>query len=116
MKEEGTKTDLTERERKIEEENGCDEGQCGPGWKSGGQQNQAGRRNRNGRNGQREPAGEGAQKHWGWQPKRETKKERRLGGSREGVRRDLEQKSQDPDLEIEVVVLSLHRKLELSLT
>ena len=48
--------------------------------------------------------------------KRETRKERRLGRSREGVRGDLEQKSQDPDLEIEVLVLSLHRKLALSLT
>ena len=59
-KEEDTKTDLNQRERKPEEENGCDEGQCGPGWKGGEQQNQAGRRNRNGKNGQRETAGRGS--------------------------------------------------------
>ena len=58
-KEGDTKTDLIQRKQKPEEENDCDEGQYGPGWKGGGQQNQAGRRNRSGKNGQRESAGGG---------------------------------------------------------
>ena len=57
-------------------ENGCEEGHCEPGWKSGEQQNQAGRRNRNEKGGQKKPAGEGARRQKvGQGPTRETGKE-----------------------------------------
>ena len=62
-KEEDTKTNLSQRKWKPEEGNGWDEGQCGPGWESGEQQNQAGKRNRSEKDERRETAGEGAQKH-----------------------------------------------------
>ena len=58
-KEEDTKTDPRER-ADAGGENGCEEGQCGPGWSGGEQQNQAGRRNRNERGGQKKPAGKGS--------------------------------------------------------
>ena len=68
------------------EENGCEEGQCGLGWRGGEQQNQARRRNRKERGGQKKPAGEGARRHRGWQPRRETGKERRPGESWKGAK------------------------------
>ena len=87
-----------------------------PGWESGEQQNQAGQRNRSEKDEQMETAGEGVQEHREEQPVRETMKGRQPRENREGERRAQERKSQDPDLEIEVLVLSLHQILELSLT
>ena len=106
-------TDLKQRKWKPEEGNGCGEEQCGPGWASGEQQNQAGQRNRSEKDEQMETAGERVQEHREEQPVRETKQVRQ---PRENRERAQERKSQDPDLEIEVMVLSLHQILELSLT
>ena len=104
------KTDLQQTKRKPEGGNGYGEEQYGHDWESAERQNQAGEKNSS------ETDGEGVQDYREEQPLRETKKGRQPRENREDERRPQERKSQDPDREVEAMVLSLHQILGQMLT